>query len=123
MLDHISDAYNLLNTKYGRGLHFVFAGDTNDLKLEPILSLSPGLQQIVRKWTRMDPPAILDPIIMTLSNLYQEPMCLEPLNSDPDKNGKKSDHRIVIAKPINRFENKCSRQTSSQFSHSLSLEC
>ena len=89
----------------------VLAGDTNDLKLETILSLSPSLVQIVRKWTRMDPPAILDPIIMTLSNLYQEPLCLEPLDSDPDKNGKKSDHRIIISKPINVIENKCSRQT------------
>ena len=99
LLDHISDAYNILSTKYGRGLHYVLAGDTNDLKLESILSLSPSLVQIVRKFTRMDPPAILDPIIMTLSNLYQEPMCLDPLDADPHKNGQKSDHRIVISKP------------------------
>ena len=35
---------------------------------------------------------------------------MDPLDSDPDK---KSDHRIVIviAKPINIFEHKCSRQT------------
>ena len=31
LLDHISDAFNILNTKYGRGLHFILAGDTNDL--------------------------------------------------------------------------------------------
>ena len=74
LLDHISDAFNVLSTKYGRGLHFVLAGDTNDLKLDSILSLSPSLNQIVHKWTLMDPPAILDPIIMTLSNLYQQPI-------------------------------------------------
>ena len=84
LLDHISDAYNILSTKYGRGLHFVLAGDTNDLKLDTILSLSPNLVQIVKHWTRMDPPTILDPIIMTLSNLYQEPVCLEPLDADED---------------------------------------
>ena len=49
LLDHISEAYNILSTKYGRGLHFVLAGDTNDLKLEPILNLSPNLVQIVKK--------------------------------------------------------------------------
>ena len=38
LLDHISDAYNALKTKYGKGLHFVIAGDTNDLKLDSILS-------------------------------------------------------------------------------------
>ena len=66
LLDHISDAYNVLSTKYGRGLHFVLAGDTNDLKLDSILSLSPSLVQIVRDFTRLDPLAILDPIINTV---------------------------------------------------------
>ena len=111
LLDHISDAYNVLSTKYGRGLHFIMAGDTNDLKLDSILSLSPNLVQIVRNWTRLNPPAILDPVIMTLSHLYQEPLCLEPLDADPDKNGTKSDHRIVLGKPINIIDNKCARQT------------
>ena len=113
LLDHISDAFNILSTKYTRGLHFVLAGDTNDLNLNPILSLSPNLVQIVSDWTRMDPPAILDPIIMTLSHLYQEPMCLEPIDADPDTNGKKSDHRIVISKPISVINNKCARQTKT----------
>ena len=50
----------------------------------------------------MDPPAILDPIIMTLACFYQRPDCIEPLEPDCDKSGKKSDHKIVIAKPINK---------------------
>ena len=54
----------------------------------------------------MDPPVILDPVIMTLSKFYQEPVCLDPLDSDPDKNGKKSDHRIVVCKPISTINNK-----------------
>jgi hypothetical protein len=111
LLDHISDAFNVLSTKYDRGLHFILAGDTNDLNLDSILSISPSLVQIVSDWTRMDPPAILDPIIMTLSNLYQKPLCLEPLDADPDKNGQKSDHRVVISKPISIVNNKCSRLT------------
>ena len=111
LLDHISDAYNVLKTKFGRGLHFVLAGDTNDLKLDSILSLDPNFSQIVQKWTRMDPPAILDPIIMTLSKYYQEPLCLDPLDSDPDKNGVKSDHRIVVSRPISTINNKPIRNT------------
>ena len=39
LLDHIADAYNVLGKKYGKGLHYVIAGDTNDLKLDSILSL------------------------------------------------------------------------------------
>ena len=111
LLDHISDAFNVLSSKYGRGLHFIIAGDTNDLNLDPILNLSSNLQQIVKKWTRMNPPALLDPIITTLAKFYQEPLCLEPLDSDPDKNGVKSDHKIVIARPINVINNKCGRKT------------
>ena len=111
LLDHISDAFNILSTKYGRGLHYILAGDTNDLKLDPILSLSPNLQQIVKKWTRLNPPALLDPIITTLSRFYQEPMCLDPLDADPDKNGVKSDHKIVVARAISTINNKSGRQT------------
>ena len=111
LLDHISDSFNILSTKYGRGLHFVIAGDTNDLNLDPILNLTPNFRQIVRDWTRMNPPALLDPILMTLSNFYQVPECLDPLDSDPDKNGKKSDHRIVLSKPINMINNKSGRET------------
>ena len=110
LLDHISDAFNILSTKYGRGLHFIIAGDTNDLNLDPILSLSSNMQQIVQDFTRMDPPALLDPVLTTLSQFYQVPRCLEPLDSDPDKNGKKSDHKIVLVKPINVISNKSARQ-------------
>ena len=110
-LDHISDAYNILSTKYGRGLHFALAGDSNDLKLDTILSLDTRFVQIVKKWTRMNLPALLDPIITTLSCYYQEPMCLEPLDADPDKNGVKSDHRIVVSRPITTINNKCVRDT------------
>ena len=59
----------------------------------------------------MDPPAIVDPVIMTLSKFYQEPMCMDPLDSDPDKNRVKSEHRIVLCKPISIINNKCIRRT------------
>ena len=110
LLDHISEAYNILNKKYGKGLHFVIAGDTNDLRLESILSLSPNFRQIVQDWTRLNPPAILDPVLTTLSNFYQVPECLDPLDNDPDKNGKPSDHKIVLVKPVNTINNKSSRK-------------
>ena len=110
LLDHISDTFNILSTKYGRGLEFIIAGDTNDLKLDPILSLSPRFHQIVKNWTRLDPPALLDPIITTLSSYYQVPECLEPLDADPDKD-KRSDHRIVVARAISIINNRSGRET------------
>ena len=109
LLDHISEAFNILSKKYGRGLHFIIAGDTNDLRLDTILSLSPNFRQIVQDWTRLNPPALLDPILTTLSCYYQVPECLDPLDPDPDKNGKKSDHRIVLAKPVDIINNRSAR--------------
>ena len=38
-------------------------------------------------------------------------MCLDPLDPDPDKNGVKSDHRIVLIRPINIINNKSTRTT------------
>ena len=43
---------------------------------------------------------ILDPIVTTLEAYYQKPQCLAPLDPDPDTNGKPSDHRIVVVKPV-----------------------
>ena len=42
LLDHIAQVYNLLCSKYKRGLHWIICGDTNDLRLEPIINLSPN---------------------------------------------------------------------------------
>ena len=82
LLDHISEAFNILSAKFLTGLHFILAGDTNELKLDQILNLSPSFVQVVTKPTRIDPitgkEVIIDPIIMTLSPYYQEPQCLPP---------------------------------------------
>ena len=110
--DHIAEAFNILSTKFQHGLHFIIAGDTNDLNLTPILNLSPNLVQIVDKPTRLDPVTFvekfLDPVITTLSSYYQKPQVLPPLDSDPEKNGKPSDHRIVLIKTICAINNQSS---------------
>ena len=70
--------------------------------------------QIVKEPTRIDPvtgiEVMLDPIIMTMSQFYQEPICLKPLDPDSDKIGKQSDHKIPIVKPINIIDNRSSRE-------------
>ena len=68
----------------------IIHGDSNDLKLDSILSLDSRFVQTVNSFTRLNPPAILDPIISTLSCYYQEPQCLEPLDADEGKKGVKS---------------------------------
>ena len=108
LLDHIAETYHLLSSKYLDGLHFILAGDTNDLKLDTILSLSPNLRQVVNSNTRND--KMLDPIITTLSIFYQEPVYLPPLDPDPDKNGAPADHMIVHMEPINSINNNPARK-------------
>lgn len=115
LLDHISEAFNILSCKYDKGLQFCIAGDTNELNISSILNLAPNMVQIVTKPTRINPKTgvgvIIDPVIMTMAQYYQEPLCLEPLDHDSDKDGKPADHRIVVAKPINTLNNKNARIT------------
>jgi hypothetical protein len=56
LLDHINQAFHTISTKFGKGLHFIIAGDTNDLKLGNILNLSHNMRQLVQGVTRLDPP-------------------------------------------------------------------
>ena len=111
LLDHISQTYHLLSAKYGEGTQFLISGDTNDLKLDQILSLSPRLTQVVQVPTRHNPDRMLDPVITTLCTYYQPPYTILPLDADPDSNGKPSDHDIVIMHPINSYDNRNARKS------------
>ena len=111
LLDHISDTYTFLTRKYGLGTHFILAGDSNDLKLEPVLNLNHRFVQIVQHNTRMNPPALLDPVLMTLSQFYQVPVCLDPLAPDSTSLGSQSDHKMVLVRPLTTLNNKSARIT------------
>ena len=100
LFDHIADTYHYLCSKYGTGIDFVIAGDTNRLNLSPILNLSPDLQQVVKVPTRLNPDRILDPIITTLKKYYCDPVTKPPVNPNSSKSGKPSDHLVVVWKPI-----------------------
>ena len=98
-----------MSSKYKNGLHWILAGDTNDLKLDSILDLNANLKQVVKSPTRLNPPRMLDPIITTLSSFYQLPQILPPLDADPDKNGKPSDHLMVLMPALTSLNNKPAR--------------
>ena len=107
LLDHITDVFNILSSRYTKGLHWILAGDLNRMNLNPILALDAQFQQIVQDPTRLNPPAILDPILMTLSQYYQKPVCLPPLESDSGES--ESDHLTVVAEPLSVINNKPAR--------------
>ena len=110
-VDHIAETFNLMNVKYPKGLHWIIAGDSNDMKLDGILKISPNFKSVVTKPTRLNPDNILDNIITDLSSYYQEPECLPPLEADDGSGGVQSDHLIVLMKPINVLNNKSTRTT------------
>ena len=56
---------------------------------------------------------MLDPIFTTLAKYYQQPEAKPPLDNDPEKNGKPSDHDIIIMKPITSVHNIPARRTKS----------
>ena len=109
LLDHIASTYNFLSTKYGKGTYWLLAGDTNDLKLDNILNLSPQMKSMVKKPTRLNPDNILDNIITDMAKWYQEPKCLAPLDADEGSGGKPSDHLTVVMEPIDAINNKPAR--------------
>ena len=93
------------------GLFWILAGDTNDLKLDPILHLSPKLKSVVTIPTRLNPDRILDNVINDLSEFYQSPKCLPPLDADQGSGGKPSDHLTVVMEPISVINNESTRIT------------
>ena len=100
LFDHIAESYHFLMAKYGLGLQFIIAGDTNRLNLSPILNLSPALRQLVQVPTRLNPDVTLDPVITTMRKFYLPPVTKPPIMNDQDKDGKPSDHLVVLMDPI-----------------------
>ena len=71
--------------------------------------MSSKFTEVVQDPTRLNPPKILDPIITTLTNYYQVPKCLPPLDADNLEKGKASDHKMVVMESISAVSNKPAR--------------
>ena len=65
LLDHLCQSYQILSARYGKGLHFIICADANKLDIDPVLTLTPSMRQMVTTPTRLNPKEILDPIITT----------------------------------------------------------
>ena len=100
LYDHFAEAFNVIQTKYGRNIQYAFCGDSNRLDLDPIINLSPGFQQVVKVPTRFNPLATLDTIISSLSRYYIDPITKPPIGVDESVTGRPSDHHIVLWRPL-----------------------
>ena len=100
LFDHLAQSFHFLSSKYGPDAQFLIAGDTNRLSLSPITDLSLRLKELVKVPTRMNPDAILDPIISTLGKWYLEPVTKPPIDANKGGKGKPSDHLVVLMQPL-----------------------
>merc|ERR1711888_446386 len=78
-------------------INFVIAGDFNRSNVSEILDSYGALKQICSIKTR--PKATLEIILTDIGHLFHPPTSLPPLQVDEGKNGKDSDHSIVIFAP------------------------
>ena len=109
LLDYLSHVYNAMSKEYTEGTHWIIARDTNELKLDTILSLSPHMRQVVQSPTRLNPPRLLDPILTTMAKYYQVPVFQKPLEADPGTGGAASNHMCVKFPPLTVINNKPAR--------------
>ena len=72
-----------------------------------ILDCYGGLKQIISVPTRKQ--ATLEILLTDLHALYHPPTTLPPLQIDPDKAGKDSDHDVVLFAPLNNLQFKVDR--------------
>ena len=104
LLDHISEVFHKMSSKY-QNPNWIICADSNDLKLDAILALSPGFKQVVTEPTRILSQKVLDPVITDLYSYYQTAKIEDPLESDHD-NGSPSDHMMVLLWPLDTIHNK-----------------
>ena len=95
LINFISETYHYLKSSKYPSAYFALGGDINDLKVDLLLNISPKFHQIVKNFTRES--KILSVIKTDLSEYYQTPIILPPLQPDVMGVGKPSDHSVPFA--------------------------
>ena len=95
LINFISETYHYLKSSKYPSAYFALGGDINDLKVDLLLNISPKFHQIVKNFTRES--KILSVIITDLTEYYQTPIILPPLQPDVMGVGKPSDHSVPFA--------------------------
>ena len=97
-IDHIIGAIHSFRAKYDNNVNFLIGGDVNRLNITNILDSYGGLKQVCSVPTRKS--ATLEVVLTDLHSLYHPPTTLPPLQVDERKDGKDSDHNIVVFAPL-----------------------
>ena len=96
-IEHIIDTIHILRAKYSNEVNFLIGGDFNHLDTTDILDSYGALHSIISVPTRNS--ATLEIILTDLHTLFHPPTTLPPLQVDSDKQGKDSDHNVVVLAP------------------------
>ena len=107
IIEHIIQTIHSVRAKYDNEINCLIGGDFNRLDYSEILDCYGGLKQIISVPTRKQ--ATLEILLTDLHALYHPPTTLPPLQVDPDKAGKDSDHDVVLFAPLNNLQYKVDR--------------
>ena len=107
-IEHIIETIHSVRAKYDNDVRFIFGGDFNRIDISEILECYGGLKQCISVPTRKQ--ATLEILLTDLHSLFHPPTTLPPLQVDSDKNGKDSDHDVVLLAPLNNLKYKLERK-------------
>ena len=102
VIERIIETIHILRAKYNNEISFCIGGDFNRVDTSEILDCYGGLKQVISVTKRNQ--ATLEILLTDLHSLYHPPTTLPPLQVDVDKNGKDSDHNIVVFAPKSNIQ-------------------
>ena len=108
VIEHIIESIHSLRATYDNDIQFLLGGDFNRTDISDILESYGALKQIISVSTRQS--ATLEILLTDLHTLFHPPTTLPPLQVDQDKEGKDSDHNVVVFAPNSNTEYKQSRK-------------
>ena len=108
-IDHIIETIHVLRAKHDNEINFLIGGDFNRLDVSDILESYGGLRQLITVPTRKS--ATLEFALTDLHTFFHPPTTIAPLEVDPDKIGKDSDHKIVVLAPKSNAFYKIDKKT------------
>ena len=116
-IEHIIETIHILRARYDNEVNFFLGGDFNNIN--DILDAYGALNQLVSVPTRQG--SILEIILTDLHSLYHPPTTLPPLEVDPDKIGKNSDHNIIVIAPLSNHKYEVKRTKKSIITRPLPI--
>ena len=96
-IQHIIEVMQCMQARFDDQLGHIVTGDFNKTDITDILDSDGSLMQVCSVATR--DTAVLEYVITNMATLFHPPTTLPPLKQDENKNGKPSDHNMIVMAP------------------------